>query len=110
MNLNFPMTRFRPNLVISGCSSYAEDSWRTISIGEISFRLPKPCARCSITTIDPETGKAGKEPLHTLNRIRKWNQQVYFGQNALHDNIGQLNVGDRLLVHSTGPNQPPLLL
>ena len=108
MNLNFPMARFRPNLVISGCPSYAEDSWRTISIGEISFRLPKPCSRCSITTIDPETGEAGKEPLKTLNRIRKWNQQVFFGQNALHDNIGQLQIGDRLLVHSTGPNQPPL--
>ncbi|MGR9045359.1 MAG: MOSC domain-containing protein [Gammaproteobacteria bacterium] len=108
MKLSLPMSRFRPNLVISGCASYAEDSWRAISIGEISFRLPKPCSRCSITTIDAETGEAGKEPLKTLNRIRKWNQQVFFGQNALHDNTGQLTVGDRLLVLTTGPNQPPL--
>lgn len=108
MHQDFPMSRFRPNLVVSGCASFAEDSWRTISIGEIRFRLPKPCSRCAITTIDPQTGLTGKEPLQTLNRIRKWNQQVFFGQNALHDNVGRLNVGDRLSIHSTGPNQPPL--
>ncbi|MGR9115209.1 MAG: MOSC domain-containing protein [Gammaproteobacteria bacterium] len=108
MQQNFPMTRFRPNLVISGCPSFAEDGWRVISIGDISFRLPKPCARCSITTIDPETGKMGKEPLQTLNRHRKWNQQVFFGQNALHDNTGRLRVGDLLQVITSGPNQPPL--
>ena len=38
-----PMSRFRPNLVIKGCVSYAEDYWREINIGKIDFRLPKPC-------------------------------------------------------------------
>ncbi|WP_341328459.1 MOSC N-terminal beta barrel domain-containing protein [Methylotuvimicrobium sp. KM2] len=108
MNLNYPMARFRPNLVLSGCDSYAEDSWRTISIGDINFRLPKPCARCSVPTIDPETAESGPEPLLTLSRIRKWNQKVYFGQNALHDNTGVLHIGDSVAILSTGPKQPPL--
>lgn len=103
-----PMTRFRPNLVVSGCSAYAEDSWREITIGDIGFRLPKPCSRCGITTLDPETAVAGKEPLTTLNRTRKWQNNVYFGQNALHDQTGILTVGDTLMIKSTGANQPPI--
>jgi len=108
MQLNLPMTRFRPNLVISGCPSYAEDSWREISIGTIDFRLPKPCARCAIPTIDPETAETGKEPLRTLNRIRKWQNNVYFGQNALHNQCGTLTVGDIVKVKMTGAKKPPI--
>jgi len=108
MQLNLPMSRFRPNLVISGCSAYEEDSWREISIGAIDFRLPKPCSRCAIPAIDPETAQTGKEPLITLNRTRKWQNKVYFGQNALHDQCGQLTVGNAVLIRSVGPKQPPL--
>lgn len=108
MQLNLLKTRFRPNLVISGCPSYAEDSWREISIGGIDFRLPKPCARCAIPTIDPSTAQTGKEPLRTLNRIRKWQNNVYFGQNALHNQCGTLTVGDTVQVKVTGAKQPPI--
>ncbi len=108
MDLQLPMQRFRPNLVISQCKSYAEDSWRKITINNISFRLPKPCSRCSVPTIDTETAQTSKEPLTTLNRIRKWNKQVFFGQNALHDNPGILSINDVVQINSTGPNQPPL--
>ena len=108
MQLNFAMTRFRPNLVVSGCDSYAEDAWREITIGNIGFRLPKPCSRCQVPTIDPDTGITGKEPLSTLNRLRKWQNKVYFGQNALHNQCGALAVGDRVIINLTGPRQPPL--
>ncbi|MDD1613607.1 MAG: MOSC domain-containing protein, partial [Methylococcaceae bacterium] len=108
MQLNLPMTRFRPNLVISGCPGYAEDSWREISIGAIDFRLPKPCSRCSIPNIDPDTAQTGKEPLTTLNRIRKWENKVYFGQNALHNQCGTLTVGDTVHVKVIGTKQPPI--
>lgn len=108
MQLNLPMARFRPNLVISGCAAYAEDRWREISIGAIDFRLPKPCSRCVIPTIDPETAQTGKEPLRTLNRIRKWQNNVYFGQNALHNQCGTLTVGDAVHVKVTCAKQPPI--
>lgn len=108
MSLTLSMARFRPNLVISGCPSYAEDTWRKISIGDIDFRLPKPCSRCSIPAIDPETAEIDKEPLTTLNRLRKWDNKLYFGQNALHDQSGLLRVGDAVLVNVTGPKQPPI--
>lgn len=108
MSLTVTMNRFRPNLVISGCGSYAEDAWRDITIGEIGFRLPKPCSRCVVPTIDPATGEYGKEPLTTLNRLRKWNNKVYFGQNAIHNGCGQLSVGDQVNIQLTGPVQPPI--
>ena len=107
MDLSLSMQRFRPNLVITDCASYAEDNWRKINIGEISFRLPKPCSRCSVPQIDPATALSDKEPLRTLARTRKWNNQVYFGQNALHDSEGILSVGDNVIIHQTGPAQPP---
>jgi len=108
MSLNLTMQRFRPNLVITDCPSYAEDTWRKISIGQINFRLPKPCSRCSVPQINPKTAKSDKEPLRTLSRTRKWQNQVYFGQNALHDQQGQLQVNDLVNIIETGPAQPPL--
>ena len=47
------MLRFRPNLVVSGSSPYAEDSWRRIRIGELELRVVKGCSRCIMTTLDP---------------------------------------------------------
>ncbi len=108
MQEDLPMNRFRPNLVISGCEPYAEDSWREVSISGINFRLPKPCSRCAVPTINQETAEQGKEPLLTLSRSRKWNKQVYFGQNALHSHTGQLSCGDQVKILTTGPKQPPL--
>jgi len=88
-----PMQRFRPNLVISGCEPHAEDHWKHIRIGEISFRVAKPCSRCPIPTIDPMTGERGAEPLRTLQSYRFWNNRVWFGQNLLHDATGELREG-----------------
>ena len=108
MQLQMGMNRFRPNLVVADCDSYAEDRWRQIEINDIHFRLPKPCSRCSVPGIDPETAISGKEPLTTLSRLRQWQHKVYFGQNALHDSQGMLSVGSEIHVHRTGENQPPL--
>jgi len=92
------MARFRPNLVVSGCEAYAEDTWREIKIGNIEFRLPKPCSRCSVPAINPKTAEVGKEPLTTLNRLRKIDGKIYFGQNALHNQQGRVTVGDMVNV------------
>lgn len=88
-----PMNRFRPNLVVAGCEPYAEDRWRRIRIGDISFRLVKPCSRCVIPTIDQTSAEKGSEPLATLSRYRRQGNKVYFGQNLLHDGVGELRAG-----------------
>ena len=88
------MRRFRPNLVISGCEPYAEDGFRTLHIGAIAFRGVKRCDRCVVTTIDPETGEPGKEPLRTLSHYRREDGKVWFGMNLIHDGPGTLQLGD----------------
>lgn len=98
MAVSLPMSRFRPNLVVSGCEPYAEDGWARIHIGELGLRLVKTCSRCIITTIDPQTAERGAEPLKTLSSYRRRGNKVYFGQNLLHDGEGQLSLGMRLQV------------
>jgi len=87
------MSRFRPNLVITGNEAFEEDQWQRIRIGDMTFRLVKPCSRCVIPTIDPNTGVKGKEPLTTLLQYRKRNNKVYFGQNLIADGTGELALG-----------------
>ncbi len=79
------MLRFRPNLVISGGDPWEEDVWERVQIGAFSFRTPKPCARCQIITINPNTGEQGKEPLRTLAGFRQQGHKVLFGVNACLD-------------------------
>lgn len=93
MSEPLPMERFRPNLVVGGCEPYAEDSWKRIRIGEIEFKLVKPCSRCAITTVNPETAQTGVEPLKTLSSYRRQGNKVNFGQNLIHAGLGELRLG-----------------
>jgi uncharacterized protein YcbX len=92
------MRRFRPNLAVSGCGPFAEDGWRRIRVGEVGFRVVKGCARCTITTLDPDSGEAGKEPLRMLARYRARDGAVWFGMNAIADGLGTVRVGDEVIV------------
>lgn len=87
------MARFRPNIVVSGCSPFAEDDWQQLKIGNINLRVVKPCGRCSIPNINPLTGERGKEPTLTLSQYRRWDNQIFFGQNVIADDVGELTVG-----------------
>ncbi|WP_095148812.1 MOSC domain-containing protein [Pseudomonas sp. Irchel s3a18] len=89
------MLRFRPNLVIEGSEAFAEDGWKRIRIGDIEFRVVKPCSRCILTTIDPQTGEHSedREPLATLQQYRAQEEGAMFGQNLVNDGSGVLEVG-----------------
>lgn len=89
-----PMDRFRPNLVVSGTDAFAEDTWGEIKIGEVRFKVAKPCARCILTTVDQETGKRGNEPLRTLSGYRSTDNKVLFGQNLIALNEGIIREDD----------------
>lgn len=91
------MRRFRPNLVIDGDNkAFAEDDWKQIQIGTVVFDIVKPCSRCVMTTIDPDTGLKSEEgvPLTTLKQYRSDTKGIYFGQNMIPRNEGVLRVGD----------------
>jgi uncharacterized protein YcbX len=93
-----PMNRFRPNAVIDGTEAWAEDGWRRVRIGEVTFRVPKSCGRCVVTTTDQGSGGRGKEPLHTLGKYRKIGGSLVFGQNLIPEHPGTLRVGDPLTI------------
>lgn len=85
-----PMTRFRPNAVVTGAQAWSEDGWRRIRIGDAEFRVVKACSRCVLTTIDPDTATRGPEPLRTLATNRRWDGKVWFGVNLVPDTPGAI--------------------
>ncbi len=92
--------RFRPNIVISGFEPYSEDNFTSLKIGELTFHKLQPCERCVITTIDPESGEKGVEPLKTLNTYRRVEKSVIFGAYYLHSQPGKISVGDEVIARS----------
>ena len=55
--------------------------------------MVKPCSRCKVTTVDQLTAETGKEPLKTLSTYRRWDNEVWFGMNLVHDGQGELQAG-----------------
>ncbi|GAA4822358.1 MOSC domain-containing protein [Algivirga pacifica] len=90
--------RFRPNIIIDTEQAFEEDLWLDITIGDIAFKTPKPCARCVVTTIDPDNGEKGKEPLLTLSTYRKLGNKILVGENAVATTFGKIRVGDTVVV------------
>ncbi|MVF12706.1 MOSC domain-containing protein [Ketobacter sp. MCCC 1A13808] len=88
------MNRFRPNLVLDGEQPWQEDTWQRLIVGEAEFVVAKPCSRCAIPTIDPETGSKQPEVFRTLKQFRQQDGQVFFGQNLLVSKPGVVRVGD----------------
>lgn len=101
------MDRFRSNVVVDGTAPWAEDDWRRVRIGEVTFRMVKGCARCVLTTVDPRTGERGREPMRTLARTRRFDGGVWFGVNLVPDGgapyVGRLAVGDEVTVLEAAP-------
>ena len=94
------MNRFRPNLVVGGTDAHAEDDWRRIRVGEVEFDVVKRCARCVLTTVDPDTGRFDPqgEPLRTLIGYRRTEKGVVFGQNLIPRGTGRIRQGDTVEV------------
>lgn len=98
------MERFRPNVVVNGASSFAEDEWAALTLGTIPCVVPKLCDRCVVTTIGEGTGEKGKEPLKTLASFRRWDGAVWFGANVIPKAAGILRVGEAVSVGESRPH------
>uniref|UniRef100_A0A3B4B8W8 MOSC domain-containing protein n=1 Tax=Periophthalmus magnuspinnatus TaxID=409849 RepID=A0A3B4B8W8_9GOBI len=105
--LDKPVTveRFRPNIIISDCEPFDEDSWEEIQIGSVRLKRVMACGRCLFTTVDPETGVISrKEPLDTLKIYRLcdpsekhlYKSSPLFGQLLTVNKTGILQVGDEV--------------
>lgn len=92
-----PINRFRPNFVFTGGEPFEEDTWREFTIGKNRFVGVKPCSRCVLTTVNQDTAEKGIEPLLTLSTYRKRENKIYFGQNAVALDHGEVAVGDKIV-------------
>jgi uncharacterized protein YcbX len=109
-----PMTRFRPNIVLKDCLPHLEDECNEIRIGDTcTLRKITPGPRCSVTTIDQETGEksANDEPLKTLRSYRNYDKVygVYdsrytsgplFGADYGVIQTGTIAVGDKVFIRN----------
>lgn len=103
------ITRFRANIVVDGDVPFAEEEAAELVLGEESepvvLKLVKPCPRCPIVDVDPETGQREKGTLAALARARPprsaeeraegEKRVVHFGVDAVVEREGRIRVGDK---------------
>ena len=84
------MRRFRPNLVMGGWGAHDEDRCGPVVIGEgegsAEIVPVKPCSRCPIPDIDPDTatpGHAVGDALRTYRQDARVGGAITFGMNAI---------------------------
>ena len=92
------MRRFRPSIVFKGGKPHEEDEIRKVFCNGIQMYGVKPCARCVMTTVNPDTSEKGKEPLKTLSTYRQIGNKILFGENFIATSEGELKVGYLLKV------------
>lgn len=92
-SLRLRMNRFRPNIVISGCTPFEEDSWKRIRIGEVVFSVERDCVRSVVPTINQETVEKDTELLKALATFRTKDNAFVFGQLLVHENTGHIERG-----------------
>ena len=101
MEIPLPMNRFRPSVVFTGGEPFEEDHWNKFTMNNLRFAGVKLCKRCVLTTIDQATGIKGTEPLATLSKYRKKDNGVYFGQNVIPIEPGEIYIGDEIIISTT---------
>lgn len=82
--------RFRPNVVLEGLEAHDEDRVGPLQIdtpeGAVVLTPVKPCPRCPIPDIDPDTARSSPEVSDTLQGYRqdaRVNGALTFGMNAI---------------------------
>jgi uncharacterized protein len=67
--LRIDARRLRPSIVVGGAGGLIERGWpgRTLVAGEVEIAVEKLCARCVITTFDPDTLSQDAAVLERIN-------------------------------------------
>jgi uncharacterized protein YcbX len=82
--------RFRPNVVLSGLEPHDEDLLDVMHVDangeEVLLKPVKPCPRCPIPNVDPQTGRSSPEVgdmLQSYRRDARLDGAVTFGMNVI---------------------------
>lgn len=76
------MSHFRPNIVIKNTELNEEKQWTSIEINNHIFDSFKPCARCQVISIEPETMAINEQILPFMSKNYLENKKIIFGLNA----------------------------
>lgn len=95
------MRRFRANVVLGGVMAHDEDRIGTMTMGTVQLRPVKPCPRCPIPNINPDSAQthtAVSDVLQVYRQDARVNGAVTFGMNCIPlAGVGQvLRVGQRV--------------
>ncbi|TDV54221.1 MOSC domain-containing protein [Actinophytocola oryzae] len=95
-----PMSRFRPNIVVTGWPDpHTEDRVHRMTIGTTGIGFGERAIRCAVTMTDQTTGQGrGPEPLRTLAGYRREPDGVSFGLKATVLAPGHIATGDPVAV------------
>jgi len=90
--------RFRMLMIVDGTEPHEEDTWRgrEVRVGEALIEVDGLCARCVVTTLDPEDGTKDLDTLRVLRGYRPITAKdgVTFGVYARVVEPGTISVGD----------------
>jgi MOSC domain-containing protein len=95
-----PMSRFRPNIVITGWPDpHTEDRVHRMMVGTAGIGFGERAIRCAMTMTDQATGhRRGPEPLRTLAGYRREQHGVSFGLKATILTPGHIAANDPVTV------------
>lgn len=94
--------RFRMLLELDGCAAHEEDGWlgRSVRVGDALIRVADHDARCSITTMNPDTGEVDYPTLKVIASYRGVrDKHLDFGMYAEVLEPGTIRVGDTVVPH-----------
>ena len=87
------MRRFRPNIVLGGVHAHDEDRFSDLHLpaqatgqAGVHLQLVKPCARCPIPDVHPDTAEVGHavgDALRSYRADRRLDGAITFGMNAI---------------------------
>ncbi|KAL0089908.1 MOSC N-terminal beta barrel domain-containing protein [Phycomyces blakesleeanus] len=100
-----PMSRFRDNISIKDTISWEEDEWLVAKVGDVTYYIIEPLARCPLTCIDQETAKKDKwkdsSVLEHLKKTRQFENTPGNGYFCVHTaplTAGTVSIGDGVKV------------
>jgi uncharacterized protein YcbX len=99
-DLQWHLSRFRPNLVINTDSDDNEDEWigKRLTVGEVELQVYKPCSRCVMTTrVQPGGVERQLDILRHINAARQTN----LGVHARVLRPGRIEVGQPVALSAT---------
>ncbi len=91
--------RFRMTIELDGCEPFTEDGWigRELRVGGARLRPLGHVGRCSVTTLDPETGTVDLPTLEVLRELRgeaATTEPLALGVHCAVTQPGEVTLGD----------------